>query len=1185
MKVVTTLGALLAACCWLALPAAAAASPEAGPAWTVRSISQPTNFAAGSTKSSDQDQYQIMVTNTGGAPADGSPIVVSDELPAGVTLAGGASGSDAASNQQSKPSNSVSCVQGSSDPQNVTCTDADTAPLAPDAQLTITIPVNVSSAASGTVINSVSVSGGADSTPVVSTSEATAIGSSPAPFGLQSASVRALNADGSPDTQAGSHPYQVVTALALTTHLDADGGVLPSGNIDTTTLNLPVGLVGAATATPTCSQQLLAAEDSGQGGCPTDAQIGVAYISAAVELPNTVQEVPVYNMTPPAGEPAQFGFQFAGHNEDINWSVRAGGDYGLTATLSPTDEEEPIYGATVDLWGDPADSSHDTQRYTAQATFNNQAPGDADGSPLPDGAPALPLIDLPTSCGSTLPVQISVTSWQSPNQPVSSGTLSATGGQPLTGCGDLPFSPSLSVQPTTSTADAPSGLDVDLSVPQVQNVDGLTEANLRNATVTLPAGTTVDPSAASGLTGCSPNDIGINNANAPTCPDNSKVGTVEIDTPLLPDPLEGSIYVAQPNNNPFNSLLAIYVTAFGDGVWVKLAGHVQANPVTGQLQTTFSNNPQLPFSDLKLDFFSGSQGILATPQGCGTFTTTSDLSSWAGGPDASPSDPFAISSGCVNGFSPSFTAGTQNPQAGAYSPFVLSFSRADTDQNLSGLSVTLPEGMLAKLAGVSECSDTQLAAAAASTGTAELASPSCPASSQVGTVTAGSGVGPSPFFLSGNAYLTGPYKGAPYGIAVVVPAVAGPYDLGTVVVRQALFIDPETAQVTDVSDQFPTILDGIPLDIQRIDVDLNRPDFTVNPTSCNPMAVTGTLTSTDGLTDNVSSRFQVGGCQDIGFSPKLKIALTGKGKTRSGDHPMLAATLTDPAGQANIRSAKVALPLSLALDPDNSDNVCAFATAAAVHGGTVGCATKTIVGSATAVTPLLSESLTGPVYLVQGLRCKTGQVSAQGTCASGAAIRTLPSLLVPLRGQIALDLRAQTSVSGGRLVTTFPTIPDAAVSKFTLKINGGKKGLLVVTGRGQSICQKNQVGNADLGAQSGVATTKNMTLTTPCGKPAKLSVLSHRVRAGKLVLKVHTSEKGEVTVTGNGLKAFGQTMAAGTHQISVEAKPASAEKPTTKAKSKRRAEKTTPSARNVKVAVRVTPANAKAATKAITARI
>jgi hypothetical protein len=515
-------------------------------------------------------------------------------------------------------------------------------------------------------------------------------------------------------------------------------------------------------------------------------------------------------------------------------------------------------------------------------------------------------------------------------------------------------------------------------------------------------------------------------------------------------------------------MLRGYIQAQGDGVIVKLPGYFTADPSTGQLTAHFDNTPQLPFDDLRIDFKGGPRGLVATPSSCGTFTTMSDFQPWSApdsGPDATPSSPFDVT-GCgdPNLFAPTFTAESLNSQAGAYSPFAVTFGRTDADQFFSGLTATLPPGMSAKLAGVPLCSD-----ADASAGT-------CPAASQVGTATVASGPGSEPLWIPQPGapqpalYLTGPYKGAPYGLAVEAPAVAGPFNLGTVVVRQALYVDPTTAQVTAVSDPFPTMLDGIPLQIRTVSVTIGRPGFTLNPTTCDPMSIAGTLFSTGGLSAPVSSRFQVGGCQALGFSPKLAFSLTGRGQTHSGNHPVLTATLTQPGGQANIRSARVALPLSLALDVNNSQHVCNYDVAQAVHGGAVGCPASTIVGQATAVTPLLDRPLTGPVYLVQGIRFGR----------SGQRIHTLPSLLVPLRGQIAIDLRASSAVNGAQqLVTTFSTIPDAPVSKFTLSINGGSKGILVITGRGQTICGKAQVANAQFGAQSGSTAAPNPRLATP----------------------------------------------------------------------------------------------------------
>jgi len=513
-------------------------------------------------------------------------------------------------------------------------------------------------------------------------------------------------------------------------------------------------------------------------------------------------------------------------------------------------------------------------------------------------------------------------------------------------------------------------------------------------------------------------------------------------------------------------------------VTIKLSGQIQANASTGQLTVAFDQNPPLPFSDLNVSLFSGPLAPLANPESCGTFTTTSDISSYSApgsGPDATPSSSFDIT-GCTTPtpFAPTFTAGTTNPTAGAYSPFTLTFSRQDTDQELSSITATLPPGLFADVGSVPLCSD-----ADASAGT-------CSSASQVGTATVGSGAGTHPLFLSGQVYLTGPYNGGAYGLATVVPAVAGPYNLGTVVVRQSLRINPSNAQVTAVSDPFPTILDGVPLRIKTISLALNRPNFIVNPTSCSPQQITGTITSVGGASEAVSSPFQVGSCQELPFFPSLGIKLTGKGQTTSGKHPTLIAALKEPAGQANLASAKVTLPLSLALDPTNSNVVCPYAVAQAVHGGAVGCPTDTIVGSATAISPLLSKPLTGPVYLVQGIRFNK----------QGEQIRTLPTLLLPLRGQIALDLRATTSVNGaGQLVSTFSGIPDAAVSSFNLTINGGSKGILVITGRGRNICSARQTAGVTLGAHSGKLDSFNINVARPCAGTTKDK--SHRTKKSK----------------------------------------------------------------------------------------
>jgi hypothetical protein len=656
-----------------------------------------------------------------------------------------------------------------------------------------------------------------------------------------------------------------------------------------------------------------------------------------------------------------------------------------------------------------------------------------------------PFLTTPTSCTTTLTAKLTANSWQSPGS-IDTASAHMPG---MSNCEALSFSPTLSAQPDPKVADSPAGMNVDLHVPQAPDTpSALATPAVKKAVVTLPPGMTLNSATADGLGVCSEKQFGLTKSNQPACPNASKIGSVEIDSPIQADPLVGSVYLAEPVVNEVHSLLAIYVAGQSDGVLVKLVGATMPNLATGQLTVTFPNSPQLPFSDFKLDFFNGPRAALATPESCGTFKTTSALTPWSGGAAATPSDAFTLRSGCVSGFSPTFIAGVSNPQAGASSPFALSFSRGDTDQEFAGLTTTLPQGLLAKLGSVPLC-----ASAAAESGT-------CQASSQVGTAEVGAGAGPEPFFLPGKVYLTGPYKGGPYGLAIVTHPHAGPVSLGTLVVRQSLHIDPTTAQVTVVSDRFPTILLGIPLRIRRIDVNLNRPGFMVNPTSCDVMKVTAVLTSTMGKKAPEASRFQVGGCSGLGFSPSLKMAL--KGTKHTGGNPTLVTTLSEPVthpfAQANLRSARVTLPPSLGPNLGALNSLCPKSVADAVGSGAVGCPKGSIVGTASVQTPLLAKPLTGSVYVVQGTSL-------------------LPTLLVPLRGPIALNLRATTALKNGRLITTFQNIPDAAVSKFVLTFAGGPNGLLTIS---KNICSSPQVADSDMVAHSGQTKSSHVTLSTPC---------------------------------------------------------------------------------------------------------
>jgi hypothetical protein len=1047
-----TIAALAAAWSVQAAPSRADVTPA--PAWTLLGSTQPTNFASGSTYATGGDSYVITATNTGGAAASapssgGTAITITDTLPAGITPdATHATGVD-------NDGNTVKCTSSGS---TVTCVDKeDVSPLLSDQQVQITVPVDVSSGAVTNSSNQASVSGGGG--PAQSTSVTTTISGSGAAFGIVGAgtpqdvfTAHSLNADGTVDTQAGSTPNQVLTTLAFNSIQASNGNVVPAGDLRDTTLALPPGLVGNPMAVPTCSQAAMdTPADGSDGSCPTDTQVGIADVEVVGPTGPEFVEAPIYNLAAPAGMPAEFAFSVLTSVIHIDFSLQPDsasvGGYTLEATISGTNAGAPVLSATILVWGNPASGTHDDARFEPGASGAGPGTNPIDPSssqPIASTLTPASLLSNPTSCGTTDPTSISVDDWQDPTSELPDSFASPD----VTGCVAEAFTPSVAAQPTSAVASSPAGLNVDINVPQNSSPTAIPESNLKDVTVTLPAGVAVSPSGANGLQACSEAQIGLGTNSAPACPAASALGTVEIDTPLLAVPLEGAVYLAQQTANPFGSLLAIYVTASADGVQLKLAGRVNADPSTGQLTTTFDNNPQLPFSELKLDFFGGPNAPLSMPSACGTYTTTTALSSWSD-PTALAlgSSSFTINSGCMSGFAPTFTAGTTGAKAGSFSPFVLSFSRADTDQYLSGLQVKLPEGMLARITGVKECTAAELASISSQpgTGVAQEANPSCPSGSRVGSASVAAGPGTDPYHLTGQVYLTGPYNGGSFGLAVVVPAVAGPLDLGTVVVRQALDINPRTARVTVTSDPFPTMLDGIPLQLRDVSVDLNRHHFTVDPTSCGSMAVTGTLASSAGSKEAVRSAFHVSDCGALRFSPTLSMALTGRHQTSVGTHPTLTADLTQPAGQANVRSEKVTLPLSLALDPNNSEHVCSVQDAAKVA-----CPKRTLVGKALALTRILPTPLKGNVYLVQGERKdKQGQI-----------LRTLPKLLIPLRGDhVAINLVAQTSVdSTEHLVTTFPAVPDAAIRSFKLTITGGQRGILVVTGS-KSLCAGPQVGD------------------------------------------------------------------------------------------------------------------------------
>ncbi len=722
-------------------------------------------------------------------------------------------------------------------------------------------------------------------------------------------------------------------------------------------------------------------------------------------------------------------------------NVDPSGNYSLMAKAGDVIQYGSLSDLAVTLWGNPSDPSHDHLRGKCDAGGSA-----TQACPVPDSQ--TPYLTMPSACSGPLSAGIDLTSWQTnTTDSATAETTDASDGSPVgvTGCSSLQFNPTLKARPTTNVADSPSGLDVDLKVPQTNSQDTPATSNLKDATVTLPPGLVLNPSAANGLDGCSSSQIGLTsaigqapirfNGDSPSCPDASKIGTAEVDTPLLDDPLNGSVYLAKPDDNPFGSLLAIYIVVEEHGVLIKLAGHVVADPDTGQLVTTFSDNPQLPFADFKLNFKSGPHGTLRTPDTCGAYSTTSSLTPWSGNAAATPHDDYAISQGpggaCAateadQPNSPSFDAGTVEPIAGAFSHFVLNLNRDDGTQQFSSVTVSPPPGLVAKLAGTASCAEAGIAQAQGrdqrGDGATELSDPSCPASSQVGVVDVAAGAGPSPYWTQGKVYMAGPYKGEPLSFVIITPAVAGPFDLGVVVTRVAIHIDPTTAQITTTSDPLPTILDGIPLDIRSARVKLDKPNFTLNGTSCDATSINGSLLSTLSQTAQLSQPFQLAECSSLGFKPSLKLGLKG-GHLRNG-HPAFTSVLTYPSGDyANLRKAQVVLPPSMQLDQSHIQAPCTRPQFAAGQ-----CPDASVIGSVTATSPLLDYQLSGPVYL------RTGN-------------NPLPDIVLALHGPasqpIEIDQVGKIDTVNARLRTTFESVPDAPLSKAVISLVGGSKGLLV----------------------------------------------------------------------------------------------------------------------------------------------
>ena len=865
-------------------------------------------------------------------------------------------------------------------------------------------------------------------------------------------------------TQAGGHPD-----INLSFSLESPG--VPESAQDVI-VNTPQGVFGNPNAVSRCSSA-----DFALTQCASSSQVGLITVYANYKgSPNRLLgTVPIFDRDTVGDETSLFSFIAPTLNIPVKIpvAVRTADDFGLRFTVAGLTQLAPLSGAELTIWGSPAEEGHDAQRFAKGAPGEPAGcPGIADtscvGSPLPAAITVHPLINNPSLCtGQDLTAQIAVRTYQDPEHlSTSTATYPAT-----TGCYSMTFDPVLFANLTTSQADTPSGLDLRMKAPQPLGFAS-TPSSIHAVTLALPEGLTINPDAADGQRACSDAAANFGTEAPAECPDNAKIGTFAIHTPALDGPLQGAIYIAEPKPG---DQYRLFLVVDGFGIHAKFIGSFRPDPVTGRITAVFENLPETPFEEFELHLFASDRGLLATPTQCRLYEVEADFFPWNDKlPDRRATQFFRIDSGpdgspCpgeTRPFAPKLVAGTNVPIAGAFSDFTLKLDRNDGDQFLGDLNFTMPPGFTGDLRGISYCPEAAIAAAARRSGLAEQASASCPATSQIGTTNVAAGPGTHPFHAIGRMYLAGPFKGAPLSLAAITPALAGPYDYGTQVVRVALHVDPLTAQVKSISDTVPAIIGGIPIRMRSIQVNIDRPNFTINPTNCSPMSVDSQGIGDQGTIANFSSYFHAVNCRALGFKPKMTIRQIGTRKeTRRASNPRLQIQLTTRPGDANIKSLSVTLPTTYAIDQTHLGNICSEKELAASQ-----CSGRQPMGEASTKTPLLDQPLSGLAYAVSG---------------SGG----LPKLAFLLNGQVNLVPRAETKTINGRLQTIVPVVPDAPIGQFRLLLFGGKRGYLVNT---RDVCRQPPVIEVDYLGQNGKTYSQKIKVKTPCGRGKKRAKHPHR---------------------------------------------------------------------------------------------
>jgi uncharacterized repeat protein (TIGR01451 family) len=1030
-------------------------SATAAPIWNLDIQHNQTDFPPGGTA-----EYWFEVANAGDTDSTGTTTLTVN-LPSGITFESFETVASAA-----KVANwSCPALTGAT---TVVCTTHDVVGRH-EVSKSLVVVVAIAPTAAGDRFAGAKVQGGG-AVATASAVELTHISPEPAGFGVVDGSFLAdfIESDGlTPEREAGAHPDLMTVAFDFNS---IDSPVtkdtrrkLPAGFVRDIQVDTPRGFVGAPTAVGECSDARFT-----KGTCPASSQVGRVDLTiySFSDSHFTTVSTGVFNLIHPRGSITDLGFAFAGNPVHIRVSLDPANHYAVTSTVPNINESLPAYRSKLTLWGVPAAPSHDSERcpkFTDGGDTSGECPTDHE---------RMPFLALPSQCESDNVMRIRrYDSWQDPN--VFGPEIDYAMPGKMTDCDKPRFEPDVEIEPTGKQANTPTGLDVHVKVEQNQNPNGRATPPVKSTTVRLPEGMSFSPSFADGLKGCSLSQMKFGTNEAVQCPDASRIGEVELSTPLLPKRAEGSMYLAAQGDNPFGSTFALYLVLHDTeerGVLIKIPGRIDVDPTTGQITTVFDDLPQFPFDDLVLKFRSGPRAPLVSPPTCGKQSIGVEVVSYAQpqnpvdasstyditeGPSGTPCPPDSAH----RAFAPKFSGGTFNPVAGAYSPFLLRLSRDDSEQELSQVTTLLPPGLVAKIAGIPLCPDQAIASISTELGTggSEAAHPACPAASQIGTVSAGLGAGPGPNYFPGKVYLAGPYKGAPLSLAVVAPGLAGPFDLGNVVVRVALRVNPDTVQVTAVSDPLPTILHGVILRAKDIRLRVDRPQTTINPTNCSPTSVRGEVSGTAGAFFHAVFPFQVDSCGDLSFKPKLSFRLFGG--THRGAHPKVRATLTMPPGGANIASASVTLPRSEFLDQGHIGTVCTRVQFAANA-----CPAASVYGMVSAKTPLLDETLTGPIYL----RSSNHQ---------------LPDLVAAFRGgRIDANLVGRVDSVNGGIRNTFEFVPDVPVSTATFSFFGGKKGLLV---NSRDICKDTPRATAKFGAQNGDAITLRPKLVSVCEKAKK----------------------------------------------------------------------------------------------------